>query len=320
MTQKAKIHVIGSYAVGMTMRTACFPKEGETIPGYNFTQLHGGKGSNQAVGAARMNADVMFTSCIGEDMLGDAALSMLGSEGIRTESVFRSSQSSTGVGFVMVGDNGENEILIDLGANEDLSREHIDQSFNLGFDADILLVQLEANLDAVYYAMKLAQKKGIPSVLNPAPFREIPEEFIRLATYIVPNQTESESLLKHNGVSYDLCLELHNKYGVDVILTAGKDGAFYTDTDTDSMETVIKNLKVDKVPVIDTTGAGDCFNAALAVALAENKSISEAVLLANTSASLSVQVEGVLESLPDREKVESKLMKSENAACINLLK
>lgn len=307
MTRKAKIHVIGSYAVGMTMNAQRFPKEGETVPGYNFKQVHGGKGSNQAVGAARMGADVKFTSCIGHDMLGDAALAMLTEEGIRTESVFRSSSVSTGVGFVMVGDSGENEILIGLGANEELTRQHIDEAFTSGFDPDIILVQLESNLDAVFYAMQLAHAKNIPVVLNPAPFREIPEDFVRLATFIVPNETEAASLLGRNGLPEQLCRDLYKVYGSNIVLTAGKDGAYFLEKSDGIKPNQVKNLSVQKVETIDTTGAGDCFNAALAVALAEGKSLGDAVQIANTSATLSVQVEGVVESLPTRDRVEQML-------------
>ncbi|MDY0288920.1 MAG: ribokinase [Sphaerochaeta sp.] len=312
MSRKARIHVIGSYAVGMTMNAERFPKEGETVPGYNFKQLHGGKGSNQAIGAARLGADVKFTSCVGHDMLGDAALAMLAQEGIRTESVFRSSTTSTGVGFVMVGDSGENKILIGLGANEDLTREHIDEAFASGFEADILLVQLESNLDSILYAMQLAQAKGIPVILNPAPFREIPKGFVELATYIVPNETEAMSLLGRNGTPEQLCQGLHEKFGSNVVLTAGKDGAYYLEKGNGLEPSQVKNLKVQTVKTVDTTGAGDCFNATLAVALAEGKSLGEAVHMANTSATLSVQVEGVVESLPTRDRVEQMLKLEKN--------
>lgn len=307
MTRKARIHVIGSYAVGMTMNAERFPKEGETVPGYNFKQLHGGKGSNQAIGAVRLGADVKFTSCLGQDMLGDAALAMLAQEGIRTESVFRSSTASTGVGFVMVGDSGENEILIGLGANEELTRKHIDEAFASGFEPDILLVQLEANLDSVFYAMQLADAKGIPIILNPAPYREISKDFVKLATYIVPNETEAMSLLGRSGSPEQLCISLYETYGSNVVLTAGKDGAYYLEKGNGAGPYKVQNSKVQKVKTIDTTGAGDCFNATLAVALAEGKTLGEAVHMANTSATLSVQVEGVVESLPTRERVEQML-------------
>lgn len=309
MNTKKKVHVIGSYAVGMTMRTATFPKEGETVPGYNFQQLHGGKGSNQAVGAARMGAEVKFTACVGQDMLGDAAIDMLVSEGIDITSVFRSPTKSTGVGFVMVGESGENEIVIGLEANEELNVDHIEKAFASGFEADVLLVQLEANLDAVFHAMKLAQDKGIPVVLNPAPYREVSDEFVKLATYITPNETEAESLLGRSGTPEQLCHWLYEKYGTQVILTAGKDGAYFTEIDKSNQQLVVTQVPVEKVKVVDTTGAGDCFNSSFTVAYAEGKPIHECVLVANTSATLSVQIDGVVESLPYREDVDNILLK-----------
>ncbi|ADK80302.1 ribokinase [Sediminispirochaeta smaragdinae] len=298
MERKPRIQVIGSYAVGMTMGTDRFPKEGETVPGYGFCQLHGGKGSNQAVGAARGGGEVHFTSCIGRDRMGDDAISMLRKEGIGTETVFRNSEASTGVGFVMVGSSGENEILIDLGANEKLGRDHIDTIFTSSPLPEIILVQLEANLDAVHYAIRRADEKGIPVVLNPAPFRAVPDEMVAAASYITPNQTEAQSLLGKNADPQILCKELTAKYGNTVILTAGKHGAFIME-DGEAVA-----IPVPEVTVKDTTGAGDCFNAALTVALAEGKGLRDAVTFANAAASLSVQVPGVIESLPFRDAVE----------------
>ena len=304
MTRKTKIHVIGSYAVGMTMRAAVFPQVGETVPGYNFNQFHGGKGSNQAVGAARMGAEVMFTGCVGTDHLGDSALAMLKNEGIETQTVFRTDEYSTGVGFVIVGDSGDNEIVIDLAANDRITTWQIEKAFNSGFNPDIMLIQLEANLDAVYCALKLAKERGIPSILNPAPYRDVSEDFVGLATYITPNQTEGESLLGLKGTPEFLCSELKSKFGNEVILTAGEDGAYYTEDGT------VKQSKGFKTVPRDTTGAGDCFNAALAVMLGEGNELSNALEAANFAASCSVQIEGVLESLPYRKTIDHKILRT----------
>lgn len=301
MGRKPVIHVIGSYAVGMTMKTDRFPREGETVPGYGFSRLHGGKGSNQAVGAARLGGDVHFTSCVGEDSMGDDAVAMLKAEGISTDTVFRTSKAFTGVGFVMVGSSGENEILIDLGANEKLDRSHIDRLFEKAADADILLVQLEANIDAVAHAIRLAGERAVPVVLNPAPYRDIPGEMVSGAAYITPNQTEAESLLGKKAEAGTLCRELTQKYGCTVVLTAGGEGAYIMENGKPV------NIPVPAVKVQDTTGAGDCFSAALAVALGEGRTLRDAVLFANTAASLSVQVPGVVESLPFRAEVEKVL-------------
>jgi ribokinase len=282
----------------MTMKTNRFPREGETVPGYGFSRLHGGKGSNQAVGAARAGGTVYFTSCVGEDGMGDDAIAMLNAEGVFTETVFRSSEASTGVGFVMVGSSGENEILIDLGANDKLERSHIDSVFDLKKQADILLVQLEANIDAVAYAISLAGAKGIPVILNPAPYRDIPDEMVAGAAFITPNQTEAESLLGMKAQPETLCRELTSRYGNTVVLTTGSSGAYIME------DGKVVNIPVPAVEVQDTTGAGDCFNAALAVALGEGRVLREAVRFANAAASLSVQIPGVVESLPVRADVE----------------
>ena len=307
MTQKAKIHVIGSYAVGMTIKTPSFPGPGETVQGYGFQQFHGGKGSNQAVGAARMGAEVLYTGCIGTDAFGKAALAMYDMEGVVKDTVFTTDECSTGVGLVIVGDSGENEIVIDLGANNMLSNEHIDSAFSSGFAADIMLVQLEANLDAVFYALKMAKQKGIPSVINPAPYRQVSEEFIRLATYITPNQTEAAQLAGCDAEPEKQCRLLKERYAVDVILTVGENGAYYTRDDE-----VIHCAGFSANPV-DTTGAGDCFNAALAVMLAEGKDLGTAIRIANLSASRSVEVDGVLESLPHRTEIDELIKRQQGA-------
>ncbi len=297
-----KIHVIGSYAVGMTMNTKQFPRVGETIAGHNFKQIHGGKGANQAVAAARLGADVFFTTCLGSDVFGDLALKMLKREGINTSSVVQCSKTSTGVGFVMVGESGDNEILIDLGANEKLTAENIDEAFAYNFDTDIMLVQLEANLNAVYHALNLANKRNIPVILNPAPFRKVPDEFVSLATYITPNHTEASSLLGYSAEPQELCLKLYEKFKVKVILTAGEDGAYVLE----NYPNVIK-VDGDKVDAIDTTGAGDCFSATLAVMIANGVDLLKAVKIANISAAMSVQISGVVESLPYVKDLNIKL-------------
>ena len=294
-----RIHVIGSYAVGMTMSTNRFPKVGETVPGYGFKQLHGGKGANQAIAAARLGAEVFYTTCLGKDNLGDVALKMLEREKIDVSSIVRSTKASTGVGFVMVGDSGDNEILIDLGANEELTKDDIAQSFATGFGPDMLLVQLEANLDAVFYAMELAKAQDIPVILNPAPYRDIPDEFVSLATYITPNQTEAASLLGCDGSPAELCEKLYARYKVKVVLTAGEEGAYVYDGDS-----AVQQIPGEVVGVIDTTGAGDCFSATLAVMLGRGMDLVKAVRVANISASASVQVEGVVESLPHIRALE----------------
>lgn len=305
MGQRPIIHVIGSYAVGMTMMTERFPNVGETVSGYGFSMLHGGKGSNQAVGAARLGAEVYFTSCVGKDSMGEEAIAMLKNEGIHTETVFQTDRAATGVGFVMVGTMGENEILIDLGANELLEKEQIDKAFKKIEAPDILLVQFEANLNAVTYAVTKAKERGIPVVVNPAPYRAHPEEIISLADYITPNQTEAESLLDEKVELEGLIQKLSSRYKNNVILTAGENGAYLFEGNQ------IKNIPVPRVEAKDTTGAGDCFNAAFAVAIAEGENMYDAVVFANTAASLSVQVNGVVESLPRREDVDMVLSKSD---------
>lgn len=301
----ARIAVVGSYAVGMTMSCTRFPGEGETVTGRNFKLLHGGKGSNQAIAVARLGGESLFGSALGSDAFGDDALAMLGSEGVNADFVVRKQGEPTGVGIVLVSDRGSNEIVIDLGANESLSVEDIGRMREAIAGCDLLLVQLEANLGAVARAVDIAHAAGVPVVLNPAPFRAMPEETLRKVTYLTPNESEAAALLGlEHGEARDgqrLARLLHEKYGTSVIVTLGDLGAHAKTRDLD--------LHVPAFPAkaVDTTGAGDTFSAAFAVAVGEGKGIADAILFANMAAGMSVEIEGVVPAIPRRPDVDARL-------------
>jgi ribokinase len=304
----ARIAVVGSYAVGMTMSCSRFPGEGETVTGRNFKLLHGGKGSNQAIAVARLGGEALFGAALGADDFGDAALAMLRAEGVNADFVVRKPAAPTGVGIILVSDKGSNEIVIDLGANESLSIQDIERMGEAIATCDLLLVQLEANLEAVSRAVDIAHARGVPIVLNPAPFRNIQEDTIRKATYLTPNETEAAALLAlGSGEARDgqsLARLLHEKYGTSVIVTLGELGAHAKTLDLD--------LRIPAFPArtVDTTGAGDTFSAAFAVAVGEGRGIAEAIAFANMAAGMSVEIEGVVPSIPRRRDVEARLAAS----------
>ena len=299
-TKQAKITIIGSYAVGMTMECKRFPQAGETVKGCAFKALHGGKGSNQAIAVARLGGKAFYGGCIGRDNFGQEALNMLEQEGIDIKSVKQTAEASTGVGFITVDESGRNEIVIDFGANDLLFPEDVEKMEKTIAASDLLLVQLEANNQAVARAIELAHKNKVPAILNPAPFCPLPDEIVRKTSYITPNETEAAAMLKLNEIpaGAELARKLHEKYGVTAIVTLGEKGAY------------IKNAEIDKaVPglkmtAIDTTGAGDTFSGAFAVALGEGKDLETAVTFANKAAALSVTVKGVVESIPYRQQVD----------------
>jgi ribokinase len=302
--RKARIAVVGSYAVGMTISCARFPGEGETVTGRNFSTLHGGKGSNQAIAAARMGGAVAFGSAIGADPFGDEALAMLQKEGVDTAFVTRKPDHATGVGLIMVSDSGSNEIVIDLGANEALAVADVERMRTVIAGSDFLLVQLEANLEAVVHAVGIAHEARVPVILNPAPFRLLPAQVLAQVSYLTPNETEAAALLGLTDSQADgqtLAGRLHQAYGNAVIVTLGDKGAHVCTRDLD--------CRVPGFPArcVDTTGAGDTFSGALAVALGEGLNLLEAVGFANMAASISVEREGVVPSIPYRQQVDARL-------------
>lgn len=303
---KEKIAVIGSYAVGMTISGDHFPVPGETVPGHDFVMCHGGKGSNQAVAAARMGADVVYGTCVGKDSFGDWALKLYEEEGVNARAVRRSACGlSTGVGLIYVNKEGENEIVIDFAANREFSPEDLDGMDSELEECKLLLTQLEGSMETVEYAAEKCRKMGLPFALNPAPFSPLSEGLLQKCTYMTPNQTEARLIL---GLESDdarpdaeVARMLYEKGVKNVIMTLGQDGCYIKN---DEMDMQVPGISVEAV---DTTGAGDTFTGAFCVAIAEGKSIPEAVRLGNAAAGLAVTKFGVVESIPSREEAEKLL-------------
>jgi ribokinase len=303
-SSKARVTVIGSYAVGMTISCPRFPAPGETMPGRNFKMLHGGKGSNQAIAVARLGGAVQFGGAVGADSFGRAALAMLRSEGIGTEFVVCKEKLSTGVGIVIVADSGSNEIVIDLAANEALSPQDVERMRDTIAASQFLLIQLETNLEAVVRAIEIAREVNVPVILNPAPMRKLPDAVIAAATYITPNETEAAGML---GISASdvpegrgLASRLYERFGNFVVVTLGENGAYVRTANVD------RHVPAISADCVDTTGSGHTFAGALAVALGEGRELVDAVVFANVAAGISVEVEGVVESIPYRAQVDAR--------------
>ena len=308
MSSTPRIAVIGSYAVGMTMMCEAFPIGGETVPGHDFVAVHGGKGSNQAVAARRAGAEVLYGGCVGNDSFGDGAVKLHQDEGIDARFLLRSRKGmSTGVGFVIVNAQGENEIVIDFAASNEFSPRDVDDILPELKNCALLLMQLESDMDTVLYAAKKCGENGIPFVLNPAPFRPLPEGLLGLCTYLTPNQTEARQLL---GLSPDdptddeeIARRIHALGVKNVVMTLGSDGAMIVN------DSICKRIPGIRVDAVDTTGAGDTFSAAFCVALGEGKAPEEAIRFANVAAGLAVTKYGVVESIPTREEIDAYISK-----------
>lgn len=298
MAIPAKIVVVGSFNTDLTTYMQRLPRPGETVHGRKFVTGPGGKGSNQAVAAARLGAQVTFVGRVGIDAFGDMGLSMWQNEGINTAYIVRDPEQPTGVAPIMVEDSGENMIVVALGANLTVSTADVDAAREAIAAADVMIVQLEIRQETAIYALKVAREYRVLTILNPAPASPLPTDVLALVDYLTPNETELEVL--YDGGTHDP-LRLLASHKQTLIMTAGAAGAVWTRHDGSG------SVPTFPVKVVDTTGAGDAFNGGLAVALAEGKSLEKAIRFANATAALCVTRPGTTLSMPHRAEVDALL-------------
>lgn len=296
-----KIVVIGSSNTDMVLKTARFPKPGETILGGDFFVFQGGKGANQAVATARLKGEVSFICKVGNDSFGNDAIAHYKNEGIDVSGILQDSTAPTGVAVITVNDEGENSIIVASGANALLSVSDIENSIDKLIASDWLITQLETPLPVIEFIATFARENNKKFILNPAPAQPLSDTIYDGLFLITPNETETELL---TGVavidekSAKNASEAFKLKGVkNVIITLGSKGAYVNCTD---FEGIIDSFKVT---AIDTTAAGDVFNGALIVALAEEKSWEDAVIFASKAASVSVTRMGAQTSAPTRKEI-----------------
>jgi ribokinase len=281
------------------------PEEGETVIGSDFRMVPGGKGANQAVAAARLGADVTMVGRLGDDDFADGLLQNLDTDEIRYDAVSKAPDEHTGVALIMVAETGENSILVAPGANMTLSPQHLAVAETAFEGADVLLLQLEVPVATVTRAAELAYAHDVKVVLNPAPAQELPDELLGLVYALVPNESETAVL---TGMSVSSRSEAEDAarallhLGVEVsVLTLGRRGALLAAQDG------VWHVAPFEVETTDTTAAGDAFIGGFAVALAEGKSLEEAVRWGNAAGALATTKVGAQTSLPHREDVEKLL-------------
>ncbi len=296
------ITVVGSFAVGMTIRTSRMPVFGETLFGSDFDMGPGGKGSNQAVGVARLGAESYFAAIIGEDRLGDIAVDLYRREGVNTRYLQRTPARATGVGFIILNHKGENGIILDMGANNLMDAAWVDGIEPQIARSSIVMSVLEIPVAAAARAMSLGKKHGVRTILNPAPASRLDDDVLRQIDYLTPNETELRILMglapDDPTPTADLARELRQRSSGVLIVTRGEHGALVLTAD-EMVE--VPGVSVD---VCDTTGAGDAFNAGLAVALAEGMPLLEAVKYATCAGAIACTRLGVIPSLGSREAVD----------------
>ncbi len=304
-----KITVVGSFAVGMTIRTPSLPVFGQTLLGSDFDMGPGGKGSNQAVAAARLGADVALVANIGQDALGGIATDLYMAEGVNARHVVSLKDRATGVGFIILNTEGNNFIILDMGANDALDAAAVDAAADRIANSDVVMSVLEIPLAAAARAMELGRMVGARTILNPAPAKLLPPTMFPLIDILTPNESELRILL---GLAPDdprssrvLAGMLRDRGVGTVVVTLGRAGALILG---DEMDMMIPSLHVD---VVDTTGAGDAFNAGLAVALAEGRDLPDAVRFAVACGAHACTKLGVIPSLGRRSDITPSLTMKE---------
>lgn len=310
-----RIAVVGSYGVGETMRTSRFPGPGETLTEGVLSVGHGGKGSNQAVAARRLGADVSFVTALGEDAAAESAIDLWHTEGIDASQVVTVEGARTMTGMIIVDDDAENRIIIAPGALDHLTAADILSRKELIESADAVIVSLEIPIDAAAEALRIGHAAGVLTVLNPAPARPIPSDIFDHVDLLTPNYTEARTILVEDlsGLADDsvdeLALALRTKTGSDVVLTNGGDGSIVA---TSRGVSVTPPHVADAL--VDTTGAGDSFTAALTVALIEGDDLETAAKRAAEVGAFVVAREEVIPSLPHRRELSDQLWPTSNSS------
>jgi len=298
-----KIVVVGSCNTDMVVKSNRIPVPGETILGGNFMMNPGGKGANQAVAVARMGGNTTFISKTGNDLFGRQSVEMYSEENINTDFIFSDPNLPSGVALIMVDNNGENCIVVASGANASLSTQDIDKAKDVIESADILLMQLEIPIETVEYAAKMAYRKGIKVILNPAPAAFLSNELMSYLYAIIPNNSEAELLSGIKVTDWETAkqaADIIGAKGVDVVvITLGSKGALIKDG-----ELYYEEVPVEKIDAIDTTAAGDTFCGAFCVGLSEGLSVEDAVRIANKAAGITVTREGAQAAIPYRKEIQ----------------
>ena len=291
----AKVTVIGSSSMDLVVTSNIRPGAGETVLGESFKTVPGGKGANQAVAAARLGADVSMIGCVGEDHYGKAILENFKSNGVSVKNVKPVTDLDSGTAHIILAE-GDNSIVVVKGANDYITPDYVEKAKEKIKEADIVLIQQEIPEETVEYVAQLCQELKVPLLLNPAPARPLKAEVIEQVSYITPN--EHEAALLFEGKEKE---EVLKQYPNKLFITEGKQGVRYFNGEK---EVLVPSYQVE---TIDTTGAGDTFNAALAVALAEGMGFEKGIQFANRAASLSVTKFGAQGGMPTRKEVEESL-------------
>jgi ribokinase len=299
-----RVTVMGSFVADVAFRIDRLPTWGETRMGQSFQLGPGGKGSNQAVAAARAGATVSFISKLGPDPFGEIARTLYREEGIDTQFIFSSPNPTGSAAILIDAAKGENAIIVVPGACFELTPAEVDQATDLIASSAVFVAQLELPLATVEHGLRLSHTHHVPTILNPAPATTLPEAIYPLCDYFTPNETEAASLtgipVSDLASAEEAATALLARGVRNVILTLGAQGALIKNA------TLTQHVPaITAGPVVDTTGAGDAFNGGFAAALAEGMDLIEATKFACVVAGISVTRPGTAPSMPKRTEIDA---------------
>jgi ribokinase len=310
---KKSITFAGSFIADCTFRTSSLPAWGQTLMGSGFKLGPGGKGSNQAVAAARLGAKVSFICKLGEDLFGELARQTYAREGIDTSFITRTSAQCTGAASIVVDDvRGENSIIVVPGSGFELTAAELETARQLIADSALFVTQLEIPAATAKRGLELAGESGVSTILNPAPAMPLAREVYPLCDYITPNEWEAAELtgipVQSAADASCAAAKLLAMGARNVVITLGAQGALVKNSELEELVPAI-----DAGPVVETTGAGDAFNGGFAVALSEGMDIVSATRFGCAVAGISVTRHGTANSMPARAEVQDLLSRPANA-------
>ncbi len=300
-----EVTVVGSYIVALVMDVDRIPLEGETVVGRNYHTTHGGKGSNMAACAARLGAATTFLGKVGRDAFGEGFLRLLAHEGVRRHAVLQSETLPTAVGFIVFSGRGTNLIVIDRGANGDFLPSDVEAHAEEVRRAEVSMSPLEIPLATALAAARTAKGAGRKFILNPAPAEDLRGHDLGAVFALTPNERESRACLGLRPddpiTDHDAARRLLELGPENVLVTRGEKGVLWASASG------FRTVPALSVKVVDSVGAGDAFNAGLAVGIAEGKPVLEAIALGVTAASLSTQRRETIESYCRRAEVDARV-------------
>lgn len=297
-----KILVIGSSNVDLILQVPRFHNPGETILAKNLKIAFGGKGANQAIAARRLGGEVSFLTKLGKDAHGDSYRQYLMRMGLNPQFLLQEKKLPTGLALIELGPKGENRIIVSLGANNSLFPRDLHKNQMIWEKAGLLVTQLEIPLPTVREALRMAQKKGMMTILNPAPAAKLGREFFALVDYLIPNKEEAQILagrpVRKKEDLPKIAAYLHQMGAKNIIITLGARGLYLFNRQEEIW------LEAFKVKSIDTTAAGDAFIGGFACALSKGKALRDALKFASAAGALTTTKLGAQPSLPTKKEIE----------------